>query len=75
MQENADVWREMTKRYDIGYVIFGITDQTPWGQNFLQMIVSDPEWSIVYLDSYGLVALRRDVDSYKGIIERYGDRL
>lgn len=72
MQENPEVWREMVARYDISYVIFGITDQTPWGQNFLQIITSDPNWSIVYVDAYGLVALRNDVENNKGIIERHG---
>jgi len=75
MQESPDVWREMVKRYDIQYVIFGTTDQTPWGQNFIQMIAVEPGWSVVYFDSTSFVALRNDVAEYKKIFLKYGFKI
>jgi len=72
MQENPNVWRAMVQRYNIEYVIFGSTDQTPWGQNFMRMIMTLEEWTAVYVDETSLVLLRSDVARFQNIIEKYG---
>lgn len=36
-------------------VIFSHTDQTPWAKNFLQSIVKDPTWKVVFLDDFMVI--------------------
>ena len=31
------------------------TDQTPWAESFITSMLNDPQWKVVYLDSYGIV--------------------
>lgn len=49
-------------------VIFSHTDQTPWGKTFLQNIVKDPNWKLVYFDDFIIILVKEDVVNEKNLI-------
>lgn len=55
MQQDATLWDKLSKRYGIKTIIFSHTDQTPWAQIFLQRILNDSGWKLVYLDGTVLI--------------------
>lgn len=61
IQSDYQKFKEAGKSYGFKTVIFSHTDQTPWGQNFLQNIVKDPEWKIVYIDDFMVILVRDGV--------------
>lgn len=60
IQSDYQKFKEIEAKMGFKTIIFSITDQTPWGKNFLQNVVKDPEWKIVYLDHFGIVLVRND---------------
>jgi len=48
-------FKEAKKTYGFKTIIFSHTDQTPWGKNFLQSVVLDKDWKIVYIDDFVMV--------------------
>lgn len=56
MQSDYAKFKEAEKTYGFKTIIFSHTDQTPWGRNFLQNVVKDPQWKIVYIDDF-MIAL------------------
>lgn len=60
MQYDYAKFKNAEKKYGFKTVIFSITDQTPWGQNFLKNVVADPEWKLVYLDDFIIVLVKRE---------------
>ncbi len=72
MQQSAERWREVVEEYNITYVVFGTTDQTPWGQNFISMIVGEKDWTIVYADAVSLVAVKNDAPENARLMKAYG---
>lgn len=57
------------KEFHFKTVIFSITDQTPWGQNFLKNIVSDKEWKLVYVDDFIVVLTKTNMNTDKSLLE------
>ncbi len=55
----------MEQKFNFRTIIFSHTDQTPWGQTFLQSIVKDPDWNTVYLDNFMIVLVKRVVAAEK----------
>lgn len=62
IQSDFAKFKEGEKIFQFKTIIFSHTDQTPWGQNFLQMIIKDPEWKIVFIDDYMIVLTRVDAN-------------
>ncbi len=60
-------FKEAEKVYGFKIVIFSHTDQTPWGRNFLQNIVKDPDWKLVYIDDFMVVLTRSEIIREKGL--------
>lgn len=54
-QSDYKNFKEVEKIYGLKTIIFSHTDQTPWGRNFLQNVIKDPEWRIVYIDDFTIV--------------------
>lgn len=61
MQENENIWQEVSERYNIRSIIISHTDQTPWAQIFIRNILNSVKWKVVYLDDFGLIILRNDI--------------
>lgn len=51
MQEDATKQAEVFSRYGIRTIFFAHTDQTPWAQSFVERMLKDQHWRMVYLDS------------------------
>lgn len=63
MQENERDWQAALKRYSFNAIVFSHRDLTPWAQQFLIARIQDSEWAPVFIDSYGIVFLRRAPDN------------
>ncbi len=60
MQENKDKWLEFSEKYGINFIFFGHTDTTPWGQEFLNDIVKNQDWKIVYLNEDAIILVKNE---------------
>ncbi len=60
-QSDYKNFKEVEKNYQFKTIIFSHTDQTPWGRNFLQNVVKDEDWKLVYIDDFMLVLVTEDV--------------
>ncbi len=58
MQEDASTWEQLSTSYNINYIFFDYHDITPWAQTFLNRMVSDPQWPIIYLDESTVVMIK-----------------
>jgi hypothetical protein len=59
-QQNQEVWKKLDEKYNFNSIFFAWHDYTPWAQTFLVSKVKDPAWAPVYVDSYGLIFLKRN---------------
>ncbi len=59
MLGNKENWQKYSKEYDFNYIIFELTDITPWAQSFLARISKDPNWPAVYLDERAAVFIKK----------------
>jgi len=55
MQSDYAKFKSAEKQYNFQTIIFSHTDQTPWGKAFLEQVVKDPDWKIVYIDDFMIV--------------------
>jgi hypothetical protein len=57
-QSDYATFKDLENYYKFQTTIFSITDQTPWGRNFLKNILSDKDWSTIYLDDFIIVLIK-----------------
>ncbi len=70
MQESRLAWDKISKDYGIKTVYFSHTDSTPWARQFVNMILSHPDWTLVYFDRYTVIlSLTKETDDE--IINKY----
>lgn len=50
LQENNDLREKIFRQYDIHTIFFSHTDMTPWGRTFMEQILKESKWKMVYLD-------------------------
>lgn len=50
LQENKDFREKIFRQYDIHTIFFSHTDMTPWGRTFIEQILKESKWKMVYLD-------------------------
>ena len=55
MQSDYAKFKIEEEKWGFKTIIFSITDQTPWGRNFLQEAAKDKSWKMVYLDNFMVV--------------------
>lgn len=58
MQENKETFSKVENQYHFNTIFFSHSDQTPWGQTFLQFIVKDPSWKFIYGDDYVVIFVK-----------------
>lgn len=63
MQENNEIWAQMLAKYQFQTIIFGVTDLTSWGKNFLANRRQDPAWKIVFEDQIIIIFVRQPASS------------
>ncbi len=52
MQMDKNKFEITDKKYNFNTIFFSHTDQTPWGENFIKLIVQNSKWKMVYLDDF-----------------------
>ncbi len=60
MQNNPVKWKEYLDKYQFETVYFSYADSTPWGKSFLNNILNDADWSLIYFDRYFVILARKD---------------
>lgn len=60
-QANYQKFKEAEKEYNFQTVIFSHTDQTPWGAAFLENIVKDESWKLVYIDDFIVIFTKKEL--------------
>lgn len=60
-QSDYTKFKGLENKYGFKTIIFSITDQTPWGRNFLQNNVKDEDWNIVYIDDFVTILVKNEV--------------
>lgn len=63
MQEKEEIWKKTDDQYKFKTIIFGHTDGTPWGRQFISTIVKNNNWQIVYFDDYGIILVKKEGNS------------
>lgn len=71
MQQDEKVFKEVEKKYRFSTIFFSHTDQTPWGEAFLQTILKNPSWKPVYLDQT-VIIFAKNTPTNQAIIRRFG---
>ncbi len=70
MQMDYALWQKKSVEYGINYVFFSHRDLTPWHDNFLQHIVRDKDWPIVFFNEDIVIFVRR-TSINEDVIGRY----
>lgn len=60
MQQDPKLFAQLSKKYKFTTIIFSHTDQTPWAGQFLETIVKNSKWKIVYLDPSIIILTRKE---------------
>ncbi len=66
-QADYTKFKELEEKYGFKTIIFSHTDQTPWGRNFLQNVIKDQTWKLVYTDDFMLVLVKDSVAKQKNL--------
>ena len=70
MQIDEQIWQKQVEKYQIEAIVFSHTDITPWAQKFLKSRKNDPQWKIIYLDSFSIIFIK-NLQKYQDIINKY----
>lgn len=70
MQLNEEKWQTLSQEYGINAIYFPSNEATPWGTEFVQKRIGDPDWALVYADSQNIIFLKRN-EINKAIIDKY----
>ncbi len=57
-QADYNNFKKLDEFREFKTVIFSHTDQTPWGRTFIQNIVKDESWKLVYVDDFIIVSIK-----------------
>lgn len=69
MQMTSENFKSADEIYKFNLIVFSHTDATPWAQNFLSIIIKNPDFSLVYLDPYSVVFVKNK--TYPEIANRF----
>ena len=71
LQENPELRNKIFEKYKINTVFFAYADQTPWAHQFIQTILADNQWKLIYVDSTVIILSRQTVLSDLKINQKY----
>lgn len=63
MQEDPNFFDKEAKSYKINTIYFAHTDITPWAQNFLSTITTNPKWITIYMDEWVIIFVRNSKEN------------
>lgn len=58
MQQDQTIFARIDAKYHFNSIFFAHTDQTPWASLFISQIITNPSWSLVYLDDTVAIFLK-----------------
>jgi len=70
MQESENKWLETDEKYNFNVIYFMRHDMTEHAQPFLIRRVRDPNWAVVFVDSFNIIILKRNKTN-QALIEKY----
>ena len=69
-QTDPEAWKQLDNKYDFNTIFFSHRDYTPWAQAFLISRIQDPAWAPVFVDSYNIIFLKRNLQN-EALIKKY----
>lgn len=60
-QSDYEKFKKLDEKYNFQTIIFSITDQTPWGINFLKEVTHDNDWRIIFLDHFTIILVKHSI--------------
>jgi hypothetical protein len=72
MQQSDSVWKTQSEKFQFNAIVFYWHDLTDWGQNFLIARSKDPDWVLIYQDSFSIIWVKRTEKNWK-LITQYGE--
>lgn len=70
LQQNDEIWKEYSRKYNFQVIFFSYHDFTPWGQDFLIKRLNDPDWLPVFASHQALIFLKNN-NQNKSVIDKY----
>lgn len=67
MQTDPKIFAQIDGKIKFQTIIFSHTDQTPWGKAFLQSVVKNPQWKVVYFDDFMVVLVKDEAVKQRGL--------
>jgi hypothetical protein len=67
LQSNPKDFQKALDKYQFKTIIFSITDQTPWGRQFLKDISQNKDFQLVYLDHYTAIWVKVNEATNSGL--------
>jgi len=59
IQSDPAIWKQLSAHYGFNTIYFGYSDGTPWAQQFVKYILTDPDWSLVYFDADSIILVNK----------------
>lgn len=60
-------FKELEKKTGFKTIIFSHTDQTPWAASFLQSVVKDDSWKLVFIDNFIVIFVKPEIAAQKSL--------
>jgi len=70
MQNSADQWNKYSEEYNINLIYFSHTDGTPWARKFVNRILNDKNWALIYFDN-NIIILVKNNEKNQNLISKY----
>lgn len=71
MQQNPEFFKQVSDAQKFNVIFFPHSDQTPWGLQFLNWILTDPDWIPLYIDEYAMILVKNTPEN-KSLIQKFG---
>ncbi|MBI2074459.1 MAG: hypothetical protein HYT83_01335 [Candidatus Levybacteria bacterium] len=70
IQQDKNLFEKISQKYNFNSIFFSHTDQTPWAESFLQNIIQNNNWKMIYLDDSVVIFIKNNNEN-KEIIDRF----
>jgi len=70
IQNDPQLFQKAMKRYHFNVIIFAHSYQIPWTAKFVNAIINNPDWKLVYLDGYAFIMVKNNEEN-KTVINRF----
>ncbi len=67
IQSDYSKFKELEKKTGFKTIIFSHTDQTPWAVSFLQSVVKDESWKLVFMDDFIVIFVKPEIATQKSL--------